>query len=322
MTTLTPTTINLNKTHFRLWMSLAIFSAVSLVSMTNFLEHKKDLDDGFDHEDWTRSQRAVVSVTTVSLVLSVLGFISHVVNRDQFLGAKFGLVLSVLALWCGILPTIMDHNHDFAVMESGEVRNHNMFFASWGALIVALMLFTEHFRKIMNFEDCHKNMPHWMGLSAASLVVMCDACRLFRDWCEDIDWMDADGDFCRRNVFGLVLGATSFVLAGIATCIPMPTVVEQSGSLVLFVAWCFGFAYLTFEEGTALAASTTYFGIWAAIFFSMNMVVPAVFDVFTRPAATPINEEAPALGKGTEGAVHPKTGGAVGDIEEEEIAAE
>ena len=216
----------------------------------------------------------------------------------------------------------MDHNHEFAVMEGGEVRNHNMFFASWGALIVAVMLFNEHFRRIMKQEDRNKNMYHWMGLSAAGLVVMCDACRIFKDWCEDIDWMDADNDFCRRNVFGLVLGATSFVLAGMAACIPMPAVVEQSGSLFLFLAWCFGFAYLTFEEGTALAASTTYFGIWAALYFSMSMAMPALFDVFDRPAATPINEEAPVIGKGTEGEVHAKTGVAVGDIEEEEIAAD
>ena len=32
----------------------------------------------------------------------------------------------------------------------------------------------------------------------------------------------------------------------------------------------------------------------------MNMVVPAVFDVITQPAATPINEETPVGGKGTE----------------------
>ena len=214
----------------------------------------------------------------------------------------------------------MDHDYEFAVLESGGVRNHNMFFASWGVLIVAVMLFTEHFRRIMKFEDRNKNMGHWMGLCVASLVVMCDACRFFKDWCDDIDWMDADSDFCRRNVFGLVLGAVSFALAGTAACIPMPVMVEQCGSLFLFVAWCFGFSYLTFEEGTALTASTTYFGILAALFFSMNLVVPAVCDVFSRPAATSV-DEVPAAGKGNEEEVHPKTGGA-GDIEEEEIAAE
>ena len=94
MTTLTPTTINPTNNHFRHWVSLVIFSVVSLVSMTNFLEHKKDLEDGFDHEDWTRSQRAAVSVTTISLGLSVLGSIVHMIKRDNFSGTnlEFGLV--------------------------------------------------------------------------------------------------------------------------------------------------------------------------------------------------------------------------------------
>jgi tetrahydromethanopterin S-methyltransferase subunit D len=90
----TTTTTNPPSNHFRLWLSLAIFSAVSLVSTTNFLGHKKDVIEGYDHSDWTRHQRAVVSVATISLALSVLGCIIHMVNRDNFSGTnfEFGLV--------------------------------------------------------------------------------------------------------------------------------------------------------------------------------------------------------------------------------------
>ena len=90
----TTTTTNPPSNHLKLWLSLAIFSAVSLVSTTNFLGHKKDVIEGYDHSDWTRHQRAVVSVATISLALSVLGCIIHMVNRDNFSGTnfEFGLV--------------------------------------------------------------------------------------------------------------------------------------------------------------------------------------------------------------------------------------
>jgi len=231
----------------------------------------------------------------------------------------------------------MDSDHDLAVSEIGGVRNHNMFFASWGALIVTLMLFTKHFRRLMKFEDRNKNMSHWMGICVASLAVMSESCRYFNEQCHH-DWRDNEEHFCCRNVFGLVLGATTFLLAGTAACIPMPVVVETCGSFVLFVAWWCAFAYLTFEDGTALTPGTIYFGILAILFFTMNIVVPVVygmFDEFVPPATTSGDEEAPAPGKAHEEEEVPPTkttGGAAGDIdvktghegdiEEEEIASE
>jgi hypothetical protein len=243
----------------------------------------------------------------------------------------------------------MDIDHELAVTETGAVRNHNMFFASWGALIITLMLLTKHFRRLMKFEGRHKNMAHWMGICAASLAVMSESCRLFNEKCHD-DWSNNEDHFCCRNVFGLILGAMTFVIAGTAACIPMPAVVENCASFVLFVAWWCAFSYLTFEDGTAVTPGTIYFSIWAILFFAMNMVVPLVygmFDVFAPPdEETSGDEEAPAPGKAHEeeevpptktgvsptkagvlptktGDIDPKTGGAAGDIEEEEeIAAD
>ena len=230
----------------------------------------------------------------------------------------------------------MDSDHELAVSEIGGIRNHNMFFASWGALIVTLMLFTKHFRRVMKYEGCHKNMCHWMGICAASLAVMCESCRLFNERCHE-GWRDNEDHFCCRNVFGLVLGALTFLLAGTAACIPMPVVVETCGSFVLLVAWWCAFAYLTFEDGTALTPGTIYFSIWAILFFLMNMVLPAVygmFDEFVPPVAASGDEEAPTPGKAHEEEVPPTktTGGTAGnsdvktgregDIEEEEIASE
>ena len=80
--------------HFRLWVTLAIFSVVSLVSMTNFFGQRSDLGQDHSHKDWTKDQRAVVSVAIISLALSVYGSFTHWANKDKFAGTniEFGLV--------------------------------------------------------------------------------------------------------------------------------------------------------------------------------------------------------------------------------------
>jgi hypothetical protein len=219
-------------------------------------------------------------------------------------------------MWCAGLPTILDHKHVFAVWDD-EIAVHNMFFASWGALIVSLMLFTKHFRRIIGREE-DKNVHHWIGLCVAGLVVLGESSRIYKDSCKD----SIDNDFCRRNVFGLVLGGATFIISGAAAVFPMSAVLEQGGALFLFVAWCFGFAYLTFETGTAVTVGSIYFAIWAAVFFSMSMVAPALFDYVqtmkdttttTPPAAETVPDKSDVV-------LDPKTGGA--EIEEEEIAAD
>jgi len=84
-----PTTNN-----FQLWVSLATFSVVSLVSMTNFFGQRGDLGQDHSHKDWTKDQRAVVSVAIISLALSVYGSITHWINKRNFPGSnfEFGLV--------------------------------------------------------------------------------------------------------------------------------------------------------------------------------------------------------------------------------------
>jgi hypothetical protein len=218
----------------------------------------------------------------------------------------------ILGMWCGGLPTIMDNKHAFALAQGVMIQN--MFFASWGALIVSMMLFTKHFRILMKREG-DKNVHNWIGLSVAGLVVMCDSSRLFKDYCED----NTDNDFCRRNIFGLILGSFTFVASGIMACVPAAAAMETFGAYFFFVAWCFGFAYLTYEEGPAVVIGTIYFAVWANLYFSMNMAVPLFFDSFQTVEDAPPAVTEEVSGK-DDGMTDPKMGG--GEAEEEEVAVE
>lgn len=60
--------------------------------MLNSFAQRKDFDENYNHEDWTREQRWIVSVASISLILSVCGSILHVVKKD-FVGKNFELGL-------------------------------------------------------------------------------------------------------------------------------------------------------------------------------------------------------------------------------------
>ena len=90
----TNATTNPTPNHFRLWVTLALFSIVSLVSMTNFFGQRTELGQDHSHKDWSSDQRAVVSVAIISLALSFYGTVTHFINKEKFPGTnfEFGLV--------------------------------------------------------------------------------------------------------------------------------------------------------------------------------------------------------------------------------------
>ena len=63
------------------WSALLVFSIVSLTSVINQLP-------GNNVNNWNREEKWVVSVAIISLALSAIGGISHVIIRDRFVGSE------------------------------------------------------------------------------------------------------------------------------------------------------------------------------------------------------------------------------------------
>jgi hypothetical protein len=119
--------------------------------------------------------------------------------------------------------------------------------------------------------------PHWLGMGTASFIVMTNAVRYWRDWCDE----DNSGASCKLDMFAFILGA----LGGLVAIFFMyfhHEMLEQGMSVLFFLAWCFGIAYLTFPDGPATFTGTSFFAVWAAFLFSLNMSVVAVKAVFDK----------------------------------------
>ncbi|KAG7348166.1 hypothetical protein IV203_016871 [Nitzschia inconspicua] len=257
------------------WAALTVFSIVSLSSMTNFFDDNQDLE---------REQKWSISVASVSLILAVLSFFLRMLMTKMF-AEKFmehGAVLVVLGFWCGGLPIINNSSNYLSVGTNGAIFNVNLFFSSWMAFIVSMMLFADMFPSMLMGDKVTKFTNQWIWFGAASLIVMTNAVWYWRDNnCTSVD----DSNMCHRDLFGFVLGAVSGLVALVFMALAFMAFnherLEQLVSILLTAAWCFGIAYLTFDDGPAQFVGTFYFSIWFSFMFAFWMAVHAVISMYS-----------------------------------------
>jgi hypothetical protein len=200
----------------------------------------------------------------------------------------------VLVFWCVGLPYINDRVNLLSLDMDGAIWNVNLFFSSWMAFIVSMKLFADTFpAKFLGdrFSDFTK---HWIGFGTASLIVMTNAVMYWRDNCDSKD----DSNMCHRDLFAFVLGAVSGMVA-LAFMAFNNERLEQVTSLFMTAAWCFGIAYLTFDDGPAMHVGTFYFSIWFSFMFSFWMAVHSVVALYSGFG---VSADAPAAeaGKGAQ----------------------
>lgn len=186
-------------------------------------------------------------------------------------------VIFALGMWCAGLPNILNPDSSLALDPDNKIQNHNLFFASWAAFVTMMSMFVGMIPKLMGERGDSPFMPHWMGMGTASLIVMTNAVRVWRDECD----IDDESKFCRRDLFGFILGA----LGGFFSILFMVfhhEMLERGMSVLFFVAWCLGIAYLTFLSGAATSTGTYYFAVWAAFLFSLNMAVTSLMSFYDK----------------------------------------
>lgn len=175
---------------------------------------------------------------------------------------------------------------------TGALMNTNLFFSSWLAFIFAMMLSVNMFPSMMLGDDKIKKFTnHWVGFGTASLIVTGNAVMFWRDWCESID----DSATCHRDLFAFVLGAVSGLFA-LVFFVMSHEFLEQVFSVVFFAAWCFGVAYLTFDDGPAMHVGTFYFSVWFSFMFSFWMAVHSVMALWDGMMGGDSGGDAPTTG--------------------------
>lgn len=255
---------------FHYWAALATTSVVSLASLTSSFGG-----------DWSREQKWAVSVAAISMIVAAFSMFLSLFMGEMFTSTEkhFECVVAliVLVMWCAGLPNIHEHGMMLAVDDIGNIWNVNLFFASWASFVISLWLVNQRFSKWRN-DNPSTFTNYWLGFGTASLIAMTNAVTFWKDFsCKSAD----ANSVCRRDLFAFVLAAVSGFFGLVFFAFNYEPL-ERACSVVLMVAWCFGIAYVVFDEGPATNVGTFYFSVWFAFFFAFWMAMSSIFTTVTE----------------------------------------
>lgn len=192
----------------------------------------------------------------------------------------------MFVFWCVGLPYINERENMLSLSPNGVILNVNLFFSSWLAFIMTMMLAVDLFPAKFMGDRVSRFTNHWIGFGTASFIVLSNAVMYWRDNCESTD----TSNMCHRDLFAFVLAAISGFFA-IGFMAFNHELLQHVMSIVLTAAWCFGIAYLTFDDGPATYVGTFYFSVWFTFMFCFWMAVHSIVDMVAC-------EDAPATGDG------------------------
>lgn len=247
---------------FPAWVALFVFSAVCLAAITSTTE------------DRTGREKWVVAVSCISMILAFCASLSYLFVRPKFVGKSIEvwLALIIIVLWCAGWPVIMNTDNAIAVTSTLTaglfIINANLYFFTWLALAAALFIAGSIAQERSGLSLVPSaTQARWLGLAAASIIVMASAARVLRaDTCQ-LD-IFSDSAYCRRTRWAVGLGCISTVISIFvlfaSRCFTLLLNVEFAITSLLLVLWCFGVGFITFGNTPGATISNIYFGAWIA----------------------------------------------------------
>jgi hypothetical protein len=186
-------------------------------------------------------------------------------------------IVSVLLLVLWIFGT------GFMTFKAPFVKTSNGYFGAWLALIAAFTLCKGHsetVRGLIGKLGAHGHLMIALFLASAVLLVQ-----------TLIDTIDHAK--YKNEVVAWICSVTSLVLCIVVVVLQPQDAVLKWIMLAMFVLWCVGVGFLTFD-GPYVFSSNAYFACWVALFVSKAFVWRLFPEVV--PRSTPEVESKPTTG--------------------------
>mmetsp|Transcript_33612 Transcript_33612/g.81455 ORF Transcript_33612/g.81455 Transcript_33612/m.81455 type:complete len:334 (+) Transcript_33612:41-1042(+) len=255
---------------FPVWVSLFVFSCVTMFSM---VFHPRHL--------WTGAWGWAVAVTVMSLMCSFVGYMAYIRMRGIFMGQMPELYLSafLLFLWLTGMWVIQNPNNNIAVGVS-SIIDANVYFASWGAFLCSILLCGQAAQEIYGFDVVGRVSPlvktragKWYMMVFSSAAVLVASVRAFLAESCNQDSMSM-APKCNQTKLAIATGVVGTIFAGALTGVtlksgPLKLIYEWNAALVMVVISAFAIAYVTAGEGPGSSVGNLYFATWATFILSI-----------------------------------------------------
>jgi len=255
---------------FPIWVSLFVFSCVTMFSM---IFHSRHL--------WTGAWGWAVAVTVMSMMFSFVGYMAYMRMRGIFMGQMPELYLSafILALWLTGMWVIQNPENNIAVGVSAIV-DANIYFASWGAFLSSILLCGKVCQDIYGFDIAGRVSPlvksragKWYIMFFSSAIMLLASVRAFLAEGCDNDAMSL-APKCTQTKLAIATGVVGTIFAGAVTGItlksgPLKLIYEWQAALVMVIISAFAIGYVTAGEGPGSSFGNLYFTTWATFILSI-----------------------------------------------------
>ena len=165
------------------------------------------------------------------------------------------------------MNAFVNPDNELAVNKRQYILNPDIFFSGWGSFGISLILMAKAHKQLLGTEGCVPPCTDWIGLAVAIFVTMSSAIQIW----QDIDCNDRDEDlngeakylfneFCSQSTFAILLGLVSGVML-VGMVVLVKPIMLQTTSILLLIAWCFGVAYITYDNGLATSIGILCFAI-------------------------------------------------------------
>ena len=164
-------------------------------------------------------------------------------------------------------------NHNFIIDSA------NLYFASWGAFIFALILLASvsNERGIQASRDGFAR--RWFFLCMSSIIVMAASSRMFEAVCAHRNsQFQVESEFCKELKLGISLGVVSAVIAMFMLLLMYtgPDAAPLGAVGAFFALCCMAMhfclvAFLTFDNGPGSTVGNLFFSVWASAILALDL---------------------------------------------------
>mmetsp|Transcript_6168 Transcript_6168/g.9006 ORF Transcript_6168/g.9006 Transcript_6168/m.9006 type:complete len:323 (+) Transcript_6168:58-1026(+) len=264
---------------FLTWVAFLVFSTVTLGSTIEAVQNSSVRNSNGGH---TSNQNWALACSSITFIITLGAVAVHLSAKYfvLFVGTKLeGFVcLLLIAFWASNVAVVTNPNNGLACEYNGAVSNGNLYYFSWAGLFCAVILATSFIRSVHHLDlpgemrQRATRLTLWSAMTFVSLVAMGSSAHYLDGNCRSGYYVGVT--YCRRSIFGIILGVISTVLSIYVAAMKIMTrrtffVVEAAFSALLVVTWSFAVALLTAEAGPGHALGNLYYFTWASLIVSL-----------------------------------------------------
>lgn len=277
---------------FKLW---AFYLAFTVIQLNAIFQVETDAEENLDDASARTDKKwgAALSILCLLGVSAMLFSHSHIRYRIIVIDTKIEFItIALLLLFSTILVALVSGpSRGLAVDKDGAVFIGNMYYFSWGAFFIMIMILSSFIESAyginvrQSMTSKSSSFTYWSALLVTSLIVMGTSSNLYNQNC-DVENDEKPQPFCKRCVLAITVGTLGVLVSLAIVALKLllgaaPFLVELCCLFLLFILYSIEILYVTGARGPGSPLGNLYYFSWIS-FLLVLMVAKACYEDYVE----------------------------------------